>query len=108
MKEHRLSFKKESRETGLGSIGYPYQSVIIKSNGCQCGVIYAPNWQQDGWRIRFMVEKNKPSLDDGNPNCEWMWLPLGQCRSESAAREQIKIRWQRINEELTLHLQAMD
>ena len=40
-----ISFKKESKETGLRAVGNSYQSTIIKVNKKQVGIISAPNWQ---------------------------------------------------------------
>lgn len=57
----KLSFKKEPRKTGLSSIGYPYQNVIIKVDKKYVGHIVAPNWQTDGvWRVGFAIKKRKP------------------------------------------------
>lgn len=48
-----ITFKKEKRETGLASVGHPYQNVTIKHNKKEFGTIYAPSWRTRGWRIHF-------------------------------------------------------
>jgi len=54
----KFTFKKQPKETGLASVGNPWQNVDIKHNKKIVGTIYAPNWMsKDGkWRVSVMVE----------------------------------------------------
>jgi len=100
-KNMKISFKKHPKETGLQAVGYPYQSVDIKLNGKVVGVIHAPNWQSEGWKVNFAVMKNKP---DGNPNCDWKWIKLNKIfENEEDAREAIKNNIVYITNNYTLH-----
>lgn len=78
----RITFKKHKKEAGLGTIGYPYQSVDIKIDKQIVGTINAPNWHKQGWRIAFAIEK------PGN----WRWIfPAGAYNSEEEARKAVKV-----------------
>lgn len=79
--KNRFTFKKEPRETGLRSVGYPHQSVRIKLNGKVCGMIYAPNWQRDGWMVSVMV------MVSSSENCPWSWRRCGTFKTEQYARD---------------------
>jgi hypothetical protein len=82
-KQLKFTFKKEPREAGLRSIGYPHQSVQIKLGGKIVGTIYAPNWRVSGWRVAVMV--NVPAHE----NCPWSWRFLKSHETEQDARDWI-------------------
>ena len=81
----KFTFKKEPRETGLMSVGRPWQSVAIKLGGKEVGIIHAPDWQtKDGkWSISMMVVR-----DTGNPNCDWTWVRIKQRFDDEASSRQ--------------------
>lgn len=98
----KLSFKKEPKKTGLSSIGYPHQNIIIKVDKKYTGRIVAPNWQTDDmWRVGFAIKKENP---DNNPNCDWKWIYFkNEFANEEEAREYVKKRIDVFVSKHTLH-----
>jgi len=79
--EMGITFKKQKKETGLRSVGYPYAAIDIKRDKKVIGMIDPPTWRKDGWHVRLAV-RNEPG---------WGWLTLGKiCGSEEEARELAK------------------
>jgi hypothetical protein len=101
-----VSFRKHPKETGLGSVAYPYQDSDIKVNKKKCGYIVAPNHSNRTlWKAQICVKK-KDINEDGNPNCPWRWMYIiKKFKEESEARLYIKKNLKRIIEKynLTLH-----
>lgn len=82
-----ISFKKEPRETGLRSVGYPNQNVNIKVNKRKCGWIQAPSWNRDGWDVRIAVQ----SKSDPDDPCDFKWRKASTpFATEQQAREWVK------------------
>jgi len=78
----KITFKKHKKEAGLAAVGYPYQSVDIKLNKQVIGMINAPNWHKQGWRIAFAIEKQEG----------WKWIfSAGVYNSEEESREAAKV-----------------
>lgn len=98
----KLTFKKEPRNTGLAGVGYPYPDVQIKYGGKRIGDICAANWQRKTWDARLAVEKTV-ELDDGNPNCAWVWVNIGKYHSEQEARKAVSDRWTELVSKYKLH-----
>lgn len=84
----RITFKRHPRETGLRAVADPHRDVDIKVDKKVCGVIGAPSWQNNTWRVRIMVVK-KDIMEDGNENCDWRWISCGSFVTETAAREAV-------------------
>ena len=80
-----ISFKKEPRETGLRSVGYPYQNVNIKVNKRKCGWIQAPSWSHSGWSVRVAVQSDATRESP----CDFKWRQA----STSFATEQEAREW---------------
>lgn len=68
-KKEKFTFKKEPRETGLRSVGYPNPNTVIKHNKKVVGMIYGPSWQTKDhkWHVDLTVIKKEK---DDNPNCD--------------------------------------
>ena len=101
MHKQKFTFKKDPKETGLTSVGRPYQSVNIKHGKKRVGRIFAPNWSSKSlvWTLGFMVTGNTC-----NPNCNWMWLfPNDTFSSEQAARDYLKANAEKIISTYDLH-----
>lgn len=92
----KLSFKKQSKKTGLAGVGYPHQSVLIKADKLECGVIAAPNWQTKDnlWCIRLMKKKDN----------SFVWITLKfKGETEEECRQYLKDNWGSICKEIPLH-----
>lgn len=98
----KVTFKKHPKETGLASVGNPYQSVDCKINKKTFGLICAPTWQTKGnkWSIQIMVIKTEP---DNNPNCNWKWINFkATFDSPELAREWLQSNIENILNKYTL------
>lgn len=90
-----ISFKKEPRETGLRSVGYPYQNVDIKVNKRKCGWIQSPSWNRDDWHVRVAVQKE---ITPDDP-CNFKWQkPDMSFATEQEAREWVKAHLKSIHD----------
>ena len=67
----RFTFKKDPRQTGLASVGYPDPDTVIKHDGRMVGVICAPNWQ--GPDNKWSVCLYAPAADSV---CGWKVLRM--------------------------------
>jgi len=88
----KFMFKKDKKETGLSSVGYPYPKTRIKHNKKDVGYIDPPTWRtkSNEWKIYLAIIK-QDILEDGNPNCEWRWVSLKKrFKTEPEARLFIK------------------
>lgn len=98
-----VSFKKESRETGLRSVGYPHQNVNIKVNKRKCGWIQAPSWNRDGWDVRIAVQSE---ITPDDP-CNFRWRKYGvSFATEQEAREWVKVNLKSISDKYSIHFLA--
>lgn len=79
--KNRFTFKRHPRETGLRSVGHPYQSVDVKLNGKVVGTIHAPYWNRDGWQLMVMVNVRQ------HENCPWSWSNVRTFNTEQDARD---------------------
>lgn len=54
------------------------ETYHIKLNKIEIGLISLKEKHTDGpFKIRLMAIKNeKLGMDDGNPNCKWMWIVI--------------------------------
>jgi hypothetical protein len=89
MKKATLTFKKQPKEKGLASVGYPYQCVDIKLDGEIVGMIDAPNCHTKGheWRVSVAVVRIRTP---GNP-CPFTWFRVREVFSdEQTARQWVK------------------
>jgi len=94
----KLSFKKQPKETGLATVGNPYQSVDIKADKKLVGTIYAPNWRTKDnlWSIGFMVI-------DTEKHSGWKWVTLKfKGETEQECRDWLKENWEEIQAKLPL------
>jgi hypothetical protein len=85
----KVTFKKESRATGLAGVGHPYPNILIKVDGKVVGYISSPWWQSkdDLWHIHFSVLKTSP---EDNPNCDWKWIHIKHAtETEPEARQHV-------------------
>lgn len=73
-KKANFTFKLHPKETGLSSVGNPFQSCDIKLNKQTVGTIHAPNWMTKGniYSVSFTVKNNDPEKS----NCNWKWVRL--------------------------------
>jgi hypothetical protein len=97
-----ITFKKQPKETGLHSIGYPYPNVDIKLDKKTMGYISAPTWQtKNVWNIYLSVKKSEP---DDNSNCDWKWVTVKKdFENEIEAREFIKGHIEEIQKKFVFH-----
>lgn len=93
-----VSFKKDSRETGLAAVCYT-RSTNIKLNKLWWGRIQSPRrWPERlNWEIMIRVLHN-----DGG-NCPWEWITVQNCDSEPEARIWIKANVKDLNERYELY-----
>lgn len=101
----KFTFKKEPKETGLASVGNPYQAVAIKHNKQVVGMIYPPSWFSDDrkWSISFMVKKEIKKEE----NCSWGWVRLkAKFGNEQLAREFVTAKASSILCNFKLHHQV--
>lgn len=92
----KLSFKKQPKETGLAGVGYPYQSVLIKADKLEVGLISAPNWRSKDslWTIRLAKKKDH----------SFVWITLKfKGENEDECRQYLKDNWEAICKEIPLH-----
>lgn len=85
----KFTFKKEKKETGLTSVGYPYPRTQIKESKQIIGYIDPPNWQTKDnlWRIRIAIEK-EPTKEQPAP---FRWIQFkATFPTEPEAREWVK------------------
>ena len=93
-----ISFKKQSRKTGLAAVGSPLPSTDIKVNKLVVGMIVAPNWEsKDNKRcIRLTVKSGD--------HCGWRWVTMfAKFEEESKAREWVKAHLKSIHMRNDLH-----
>lgn len=90
-----ISFKKEPRETGLRTVGHPYQDVDIKVNKLKCGIIYSPTWCKPNWDVRIAV-RAEPLPDSP---CDFKWRKANTSfATEQEAREWVKANLKSIHD----------
>ncbi len=92
----KFTFKKQPRETGLRSVGHPYQSVDIKHNKKVVGTINAPYWPRNShkWDIQLAVR-------DGDL---WTWRTFRKrFDTEADARQFLQENAESILSKHTLH-----
>ena len=98
-----ISFKRQAKITGLAGVGYPNQSVDIKVNKKEVGIISAPNWQtkDNNWRVRLTVKKQE---SDDNPNRDWKWVSVKKTfENEESARQWVKDNLKTLSMKYELH-----
>ena len=81
----KLTFKKEKKETGLGSFG-TQPSTCVKHNKKHIGNIFYSRWKSI-WEIQIAV-KQIPTKEDP---CKFRWVfPKQKFSTEPEARKYIK------------------
>lgn len=102
-----ITFKKDSRETGLCTIGHPNPNINIKLNKCKCGIIYTPNWQRRNYEVAIQVKN--PKYNPPDEQCEWTWLFIKEkFQDEESARKWCKDNLKQIDEKYTIYLDKDD
>jgi len=98
----KLTFKKQSRSTGLMSVGHPFPITDIKINKKIMGYISPPAWDtKNVWTIHYSIKKSVP---DNNMNCDWKWLNVpNEFDTEKDARLFVKEHIQSIINRFVLH-----
>ena len=88
----------------------PYSSYLkhttIKLNRKECGSIWEKNISstENEAEIRLMIVKND-KINDGNPNCSWMWITLkNKFASTDEAKQFLHDNIDKITQKYTLNL----
>jgi hypothetical protein len=102
-----FTFKKEPRETGLMSVGHPHQTVCVKHDKKECGVIAPPSWnsKDNKWDVRLKV-KQEPTAKD---HCSWKWIYIKErFDDEQSARDWLNANVEKITNSFELFLTDPD
>ena len=103
MKKISITFKRQSKDTGLAGVCNPDPDVDIKLNKKVFGHIVAPNWRtkDNKWGICIAIIKTEP---DNNLNCNWKNIILKiRFDTEDDARQWMVNNIEKILEKFQLH-----